>query len=158
MPLSATPKRLDASSIHQMGLMDLPADVRHRAARGADMGKVIDFDPRKHRKWKAKGKPSHGPQRRFARKGPNNSKAANWVPSVALATGISILATAILTSPMASGVGCDIKGNVSHTGERIFHVPGQEYYRETVVNPLRGERWFCTEEAAREAGWRKAFR
>ncbi|AHG48849.1 hypothetical protein RLEG12_07895 (plasmid) [Rhizobium leguminosarum bv. trifolii CB782] len=125
---------------------------------GAHMSKVIDFDPRKRRKWKAKGKPSHGPQRRYARKNSNNSQLPNWVPDAALATGIAILATAIFTSPMASGIGCGIKGNVSNTGERIFHIPGQEYYRETVVNPLRGERWFCTEEAAREAGWRKAFR
>lgn len=122
------------------------------------MGKVIDFDPRKRRKWEARGKPSREPQRRYARKNPIKSQLPNWIPGAALATGIAILATAILTSPMASGIGCGIKGNISRTGERIFHVPGQEHYRETVVNPLRGERWFCTEEAAREAGWRKAFR
>ncbi|MBX5157645.1 hypothetical protein HJB89_10965 [Rhizobium sp. NZLR8] len=122
------------------------------------MGKVIDFDPRMHRKWKAKGTPSHGTGRRYARKNPIKSQLPNWLPGAALATGIAILAGAIFTSPMASGVGCGIKGNVSNTGERIFHVPGQEYYRETVVNPFRGERWFCTEAAAREAGWRKAFR
>ncbi|PDS99868.1 hypothetical protein CO659_03755 [Rhizobium sp. S9] len=122
------------------------------------MGKIIDFDPRKHRKWKVSGKPSQGPQRRYARKNRINSQGPHWVPAAALATRIAVLATAILTSPMASGVGCGIKGNVSNTGERIFHVPGHEYYRETVVNPFRGERWFCTEEAAREAGWRKASR
>jgi hypothetical protein len=52
-----------------------------------------------------------------------------------------------------------IKGNVSYeTGERIYHVPGQEYYDETVINPNYGERWFCTEQEAVEAGWRKARR
>ncbi|MET4687639.1 sunset domain-containing protein [Sinorhizobium fredii] len=122
------------------------------------MGNVVDFDPRKKRKRRAGGSGPSRPHPRFDRKQPTNGQLADWIPGVALAAGITILATAMLTSPMASGIGCDIKGNVSTTGERIFHVPGQEYYRETVVNPLRGERWFCSEEAAREAGWRKAYR
>lgn len=53
---------------------------------------------------------------------------------------------------------CDIKGNVSfNTGERIYHVPGQAYYDETVINEDYGERWFCTEDEAIEAGWRKSL-
>lgn len=52
-----------------------------------------------------------------------------------------------------------IKGNVSYdTGERIYHVPGQEYYNETKINPAYGERWFCTEQEAQAAGWRKSRR
>ena len=51
-----------------------------------------------------------------------------------------------------------IKGNVSfNSGERIYHLPGQEYYDETVINPDYGERWFCSEEEALDAGWRRAF-
>ncbi|WP_234844164.1 sunset domain-containing protein [Sinorhizobium meliloti] len=122
------------------------------------MGNVVNFDPRKQRMRKASGGGPNKPHPRYVRKRTTNGPLADWIPGVALAAGITILATAMLTSPMASGIGCDIKGNVSTTGERIFHVPGQEYYRETVVNPLRGERWFCSEEAAREAGWRKAYR
>lgn len=50
-----------------------------------------------------------------------------------------------------------IKGNIStNTGERIYHVPGQQYYDETVINEAKGERWFCTEAQAVAAGWRKA--
>ena len=53
---------------------------------------------------------------------------------------------------------CLIKGNVSYdTGERIYHVPGQEYYDETAVNENYGERWFCTEDEAIVAGWRKSW-
>lgn len=122
------------------------------------MGNVVDFGPGKQRKRRARGSGASRPNPRHDRKQPTNGQLADWVPGVALAAGITILATAMLTSPMASGIGCDIKGNVSTTGEHIFHVPGQEYYRETVVNPLRGERWFCSEEAAREAGWRKSYR
>ncbi|KAB7744292.1 nuclease [Nostocoides sp. F2B08] len=51
---------------------------------------------------------------------------------------------------------CDIKGNINREGERIYHVPGQRYYDDTVISEERGERWFCTEDEAREAGWRKA--
>jgi hypothetical protein len=52
---------------------------------------------------------------------------------------------------------CDIKGNISFdTGERIYHVPGGEFYDSTVVNPDYGERWFCTEAEAITNGWRKS--
>jgi hypothetical protein len=55
--------------------------------------------------------------------------------------------------------GCDIKGNISiNTGERIYHVPGQEHYWETKISPQYGERWFCSEAEARAAGWRRAKR
>ena len=53
--------------------------------------------------------------------------------------------------------GCDIKGNISiKTGEKIYHVPGQEYYSATQISPEYGERWFCTEAEAIANGWRKA--
>lgn len=51
---------------------------------------------------------------------------------------------------------CVIKGNIASDGERIYHVPGQRYYDDTVVSPDKGERWFCTEQEAQDAGWRKA--
>lgn len=55
------------------------------------------------------------------------------------------------------GTGCNIKGNISqNTGERIYHVPGQRYYEMTVISPRYGERWFCNEDEARRAGWRKS--
>ena len=52
---------------------------------------------------------------------------------------------------------CRIKGNISfETSERIYHVPGQRYYLQTVISPDYGERWFCSESEARQAGWRKS--
>lgn len=52
---------------------------------------------------------------------------------------------------------CNIKGNVSiDTGERVYHVPGQSYYEQTVISPRYGERWFCSEAEARRAGWRRS--
>ncbi|TIP27002.1 MAG: hypothetical protein E5X67_17405, partial [Mesorhizobium sp.] len=55
--------------------------------------------------------------------------------------------------------GCHIKGNIRvNTGEKVYQVPGQEYYAETRISPLKGERWFCSEAEAQAAGWRKARR
>jgi len=51
---------------------------------------------------------------------------------------------------------CNIKGNVSTQGERIYHVPGQKYYDDTRISASHGERWFCSEEEARAAGWRRS--
>ena len=52
--------------------------------------------------------------------------------------------------------GCRIKGNISARGERIYHVPGQNYYAQTQIDESRGERWFCSAEQAIAAGWRAA--
>lgn len=51
---------------------------------------------------------------------------------------------------------CNIKGNVSTQGERIYHMPGDEYYEETRISASHGERWFCSAEEAEAAGWRRA--
>ncbi len=53
---------------------------------------------------------------------------------------------------------CAIKGNISAGGGRIYHVPGGDYYERTGIDTDRGERWFCSEAEAREAGWRKSRR
>jgi endonuclease YncB( thermonuclease family) len=52
--------------------------------------------------------------------------------------------------------GCDIKGNVDEEGEGIYHVPGGRDYARTLIDPTRGERWFCSEADAQAAGWRPA--
>jgi endonuclease YncB( thermonuclease family) len=54
--------------------------------------------------------------------------------------------------------GCRIKGNISRSGERIYHMPGQRDYERTQINTAQGERWFCSEAEARAAGWRRANR
>lgn len=56
-------------------------------------------------------------------------------------------------------LGCDIKGNISYnTGEAIYHLPGDRYYDSTRINTSKGERWFCTQEEAEAAGWRRSKR
>ena len=54
---------------------------------------------------------------------------------------------------------CNIKGNISHnSGKRLYHIPGDPDYANTRISAARGERWFCSEAAARAAGWRRAGR
>ena len=53
---------------------------------------------------------------------------------------------------------CRIKGNISRGGERIYHLPGGQYYDRARIDPAKGERWFCTEAEARAAGWRRSRR
>ena len=49
--------------------------------------------------------------------------------------------------------GCPIKGNISDNG-RIYHAPWSPWYDRTRINIAKGERWFCSEADALEAGWR----
>lgn len=51
---------------------------------------------------------------------------------------------------------CVIKGNISSSGEKIYHMPGQRFYEKTVIDGNKGERWFCSESEAENAGWRKS--
>lgn len=58
------------------------------------------------------------------------------------------------TQPSSS---CDIKGNIASDGEKIYHVPGCSSYNVTKIDEARGEKWFCSEQEALAAGWRKAY-
>lgn len=51
---------------------------------------------------------------------------------------------------------CEIKGNISSSGEKIYHMPDQQYYDKTVIDESKGEKWFCSESEAVSAGWRKS--
>jgi micrococcal nuclease len=46
-----------------------------------------------------------------------------------------------------------IKGNITSTGKKIYHVPGGQYYQIT-----KPEQTFCTEEEAQKAGFRKSMK
>jgi micrococcal nuclease len=61
------------------------------------------------------------------------------------------------TADETSKGSCDIKGNISTSGEKIYHLPGCGSYTKTKIDEDRGERWFCSEKEAQEAGWRKAL-
>lgn len=51
---------------------------------------------------------------------------------------------------------CAIKGNVNAKGDHIYHMPGGKNYALTRIKPVEGDRWFCTEQEAQDAGFRAA--
>ena len=53
---------------------------------------------------------------------------------------------------------CLIKGNISSSGEKIYHVPGGQFYDRTVITESKGEKWFCSEKEAQAIGWRRSSR
>lgn len=85
-------------------------------------------------------------------------KAANSLKSDLIHAG-QVLVINCPNGCIAPPVGCVVKGNVSfNTGEKIYHVPGGEFYDQTIVRPAYGERWFCAESEAIANGWRKSQR
>jgi hypothetical protein len=71
-------------------------------------------------------------------------------PKPAPAAGVSSAASAT-----TSGA-CTIKGNISSAKQKIYHLEGCGSYAKTTIDESAGERWFCTEQEALAAGWRKA--
>jgi endonuclease YncB( thermonuclease family) len=53
---------------------------------------------------------------------------------------------------------CLIKGNINAKGKRIYHMPGSSAYGRTKINTDKGERWFCSEKEAQNAGWYRLSR
>ena len=106
----------------------------------------------------------------------------SWFPLVSVAVVAGVAAGVALVAPETVGIvtrdltasvlrgtettrdearqttACNIKGNISNRGERIFHVPGGKYYAITGIAGSRGERWFCNKAEARRAGWRQSRR
>jgi hypothetical protein len=51
---------------------------------------------------------------------------------------------------------CQIKGDIGLSGERLYYLPEERHYNETMIQARRGERWFCSEVEAQLQGWRRA--
>ena len=51
-----------------------------------------------------------------------------------------------------------VKGNISSSGEKIYHVPEGASYDRVKIDEDAGEAFFCSEEDAVAAGFRKALR
>lgn len=52
--------------------------------------------------------------------------------------------------------GCVIKGNINASEEKIYHLPECRHYANTQISEADGEAWFCTEQDAIAAGFRRA--
>lgn len=72
--------------------------------------------------------------------------------------GKGIWSSGCLAPPSAAPGKCVIKGNIASDGEKIYHLPGQQFYTVTKITESKGERWFCSESDAVAAGWRKSKR
>lgn len=110
-------------------------------------------------------------RRREPRKAPSLTAITNTCPSAvstkawaalswhgcALSTPVN--AQAQLLAPAsaenAPNLQCTIKGNINRKGERFYHLPGGYAKINMAVS---GKRWFCTEDEAMAAGWRRAAR
>ena len=108
------------------------------------MGKVVAF----------RGAQSGG-------RSPSRRRRCRLPPARWLAAGVGgFLIVGIVSLEFAlRAAWCGIKGNATmNTSERVYHVPGQEFCGATKINFLRGERYFCSEAAARAAGWRRSLK
>jgi len=82
---------------------------------------------------------------------------------VALVSGMVLTSIFVVLlsskSPAEDGKFCRIKGNINVQGEKIFHMPGDQWYDKTTVDDAqgRGERWFCSEQDALAAGFRRTM-
>lgn len=60
-------------------------------------------------------------------------------------------------STNASG-SCPIKANVNSKGQRIYHIPGGQFYDAVKIKPEQGDRCFGTQAEAQGAGFRQSSR
>ncbi len=58
-----------------------------------------------------------------------------------------------LKSSDAPSGNCAIKGAIHPSGVRVFYPPGDRAYNKVKIDVAKGERWFCSVEEARSAGW-----
>lgn len=87
----------------------------------------------------------------------NATSTANvYLPGKDPAAGSTAAVAKTPSPPAVASKNCSnptIKGNINSKGEKIYHVPGGQFYTRT-----NAEEMFCTEEQARAAGYRKSLR
>jgi len=53
---------------------------------------------------------------------------------------------------------CLVKGNITQVGgSKVYFVPGCNHYAPTIIEKFKGEGWFCSESAAKSAGFAKSL-
>ena len=93
-----------------------------------------------------------------AEKKASEDKLGLWTACASASVPITQTTTVLPTAQSsASNPSCTMKGNISASGEKIYHLQGCGSYSKTTIDEKRGERWFCTEAEAQSAGWRKAL-
>ena len=90
-----------------------------------------------------------------AQKEAQANKAGLWSPSTC--NGDTTKTSTTNSTQTNNADSCTIKGNIGSSKEKIFHVVGCGSYNKTVIDESKGEKWFCSEKEAIDAGWRKAL-
>ncbi|HEX9771383.1 MAG TPA: thermonuclease family protein [Kiloniellales bacterium] len=50
---------------------------------------------------------------------------------------------------------CPVKAVALSDGQRVYYVPTDDGYDSVTVDPANGDRRYCSDESARQAGWRR---
>ncbi len=93
---------------------------------------------------------------RFKSQANYNTKSAAVTKTSEAAVGAAVLGEQQVTQPAAASstpANCAIKGNISSTKKKIYHIPGGAFYK--IVKP---EQCFATESEAAAAGYVKSSR
>lgn len=69
---------------------------------------------------------------------------------------VGVFSTLCTQSTNIKNPSCVIKANISGNNEPTYHLPACKAYSITKIQLHHGDRWFCTEQEAQKAGFRKA--
>jgi len=92
-----------------------------------------------------------------AEKKAREDKLGLWTACTSATTPATAVTPSATTQASTANPSCTIKGNISASGEKIYHLQGCGSYSKTTIDESRSERWFCSEQEAQSAGWRRAL-
>jgi hypothetical protein len=52
--------------------------------------------------------------------------------------------------------GCSIKGNIGSTGLKFYLPPDHPLWQAAIIDPAKGEKWFCNAQEAQANGFQPA--
>lgn len=84
-------------------------------------------------------------------------KLGLWSACTSATSATTVITPPTTTQTSTANPSCTIKGNISASGEKIYHMQGCGSYAKTQIDENHGERWFCSEQEAQSAGWRRAL-
>lgn len=96
---------------------------------------------------------------KLAQKEAQTNKLGFWATSTCNGntTSSSTITVPEISPVTSTSDSCTIKGNINSNNEKIYHTFGCSTYTKTVIDESKGEKWFCSEIDATNAGWRKAL-
>lgn len=92
-----------------------------------------------------------------AEKEARTNKLGLWTACPSMSTPAAPVTASTTMPTLAPNSSCTIKGNISGSGEKIYHLQGCGSYLKTTIDEGRGEQWFCSEIEAQSTGWRRAL-